>query len=173
MREASDNGAFQAIYEQHVKGVYATAYRVLGKAADAEDVTQEVFLRFWQAPQRFDSRRGPLGAFLRLMARSRALDLGRQEQAIGRARDRLEVVSARDEPHREERPDEALEVSEQRAVLRQALRGLPPEQREALVLAYWGDLTGRELAERSQVPFGTARSRVRLGIEKLRADLAA
>jgi RNA polymerase sigma-70 factor (ECF subfamily) len=150
--------------------VYSTALRVLGRAADAEDVTQDVFLRLWQSPGKFDPKRSPIGAFLRLMARSRALDLWRQDQAAGRARDRLEHRSMRDDVGRDDRPDEAAELDEQRRLVREALRRLPPEQREALVLAYWGGLTGRELAAHSGLPFGTARSRVRLGLEKLRAD---
>jgi RNA polymerase sigma-70 factor (ECF subfamily) len=170
MHEASEAGSFAAIYEQHAKGVYSTAFRVLGRAADAEDVTQDVFLRLWQSPGVFDPRRSPIGAFLRLMARSRALDVWRQGQAAGRARDRLGERSKRDDVRREERPDEAAELDELRRSVRAALRRLPPEQREALVLAYWGGLTGRELADRSGLPFGTARSRVRLAIEKLRAE---
>jgi RNA polymerase sigma-70 factor (ECF subfamily) len=170
MHEAAEAGSFADIYEEHARGVYSTALRVLGRAADAEDVTQDVFLRLWQSPGLFDPRRSPLGAFLRLMARSRALDVWRQQQAGARARDRLEHRSKRDDVRRDERPDEAAELDEQRRLIRQALRRLPPEQREALVLAYWGGLTGRELAARTGLPFGTARSRVRLGLEKMRAE---
>jgi RNA polymerase sigma-70 factor (ECF subfamily) len=180
MREASTPGAreaptahdFDAVYQQHARGVYASAFRVLGKAADAEDVVQEVFLRFWQSPDRFDPARGPLGAFLRLMARSRALDLWRAEHAAMRAKDRLELGAAHEEVRLEERPDDAAELREQRRAVQGALRRLPPEQREAVVLAYWGGLSGRELAERAGLAFGTARSRIRLGVEKLRADEA-
>jgi RNA polymerase sigma-70 factor (ECF subfamily) len=146
---------FAALYAAHRAGVYATALRVLGRPCDAEDVTQEVF-----------------GPYLRLMARSRALDLLRHEQADGRARDRLQAVSPRDEAPTEERPPDAAERHELRATLRGALRTLPPEQREALVLAYWGGLSAREVAARAGVPFGTARSRMRLGLEKLRSDTA-
>ena len=170
MNQATEAGSFADIYEKHASGVYSSAFRVLGKAADAEDVTQDVFLRLWQSPGVFDPARSPIGAFLRLMARSRALDVWRQDQAAGRARERLENRSARDDVRREERPDEAAELDEQRRLVREALKVLPPEQREALVLAYWGGLSGRELAARTGLPFGTARSRVRLGLEKLRAE---
>ncbi|MEA2481735.1 MAG: hypothetical protein QOJ07_3657 [Thermoleophilaceae bacterium] len=163
---------FAALYAAHRAGVYATALRVLGRPCDAEDVTQEVFVKLWRAPDRFDPRRGDLGPYLRLMARSRALDLLRHEQADGRARDRLQAVSPRDEVPTEERPPDAAERHELRATLRGALRTLPPEQREALVLAYWGGLSAREVAARAGVPFGTARSRMRLGLEKLRSDTA-
>jgi RNA polymerase sigma-70 factor (ECF subfamily) len=163
---------FPTVYTRHRAGVYATALRVLGRPADAEDVTQEVFVRFWRSPERFNPQRGELGPYLRLMARSRALDLLRHEQADGRAQDRLKAVSPRDEVPREEHPDQACERAEQRAMLRASLKRLPPEQREALVLAYWGGLTAREVAAQAEVPFGTARSRMRLGLEKLRTDAA-
>lgn len=163
---------FAEVYARHRSGVYATALRVLGRPAEAEDVTQEVFVRFWRSPERFDPRRGEIGPYLRLMARSRSLDLLRHEQADGRARDRLKAVSGRDEAPDDERPPAVAERAEQRGVLREALRKLPREQREALVLAYWGGMSAREVAAAAGVPFGTARSRMRLGLEKLRADAA-
>jgi RNA polymerase sigma-70 factor (ECF subfamily) len=164
--------SFAAVYAQHRSGVYATALRVLGRPCEADDVTQEVFVKFWRSPDRFDPRRGEIGPYLRLMARSRALDLLRHEQATARARDRLQAVSGRDEAPHDELPPEIAEREELRQVLREELRKLPVEQREALVLAYWGGLSSREVADAAGVPFGTARSRMRLGLEKLRANAA-
>jgi RNA polymerase sigma-70 factor (ECF subfamily) len=171
---AQDQGTptFASVYAAHRPGVYATALRVLGRPSEAEDVTQEVFVRFWRSPERFDPTRGEIGSYLRLMARSRSLDLLRHEQADGRAQDRLRAVSPRDELPVHESPTSVAERREQRSVLREALRKLPVEQREALVLAYWGGMSAREVAAAAKVPFGTARSRMRLGLEKLRADAA-
>jgi RNA polymerase sigma-70 factor (ECF subfamily) len=107
------------------------------------------------------------------MARSRALDLLRHEQATARARDRLQAVSGRDDAPHDERPPEVAERDEQRTLLQDALRTLPGEQRQALVLAYWGGLSAREVAAAAGIPFGTARSRMRLGLEKLRAGADA
>jgi RNA polymerase sigma-70 factor (ECF subfamily) len=163
---------FASVYAAHRPGVYASALRVLGRPAEAEDVTQEVFVRYWRSPERFDPRRGEVGPYLRMMARSRALDLLRHEQADGRAQDRLKAVSPRDETPAHESPASQAEHREQRNMLREALRKLPVEQREALVLAYWGGMSAREVAAAAKVPFGTARSRMRLGLEKLRADAA-
>ena len=167
-----DDQRFAALYQAHRRGVHAAALRILGRSAEAEDVTQEVFLRLWRDPGRYDARRGDLGAYLRLMARSRALDLWRAEQAAGRARDRLELATHGDELPVDERPGPAAEREESRGRVREALRRLPREQREALVLAYWGGLTADQVARRSCVPFGTARSRIRLGLAKLRKDCA-
>jgi RNA polymerase sigma-70 factor (ECF subfamily) len=163
---------FAEVYARHRPGVYATALRVTGRPAEAEDVTQEVFVKYWRSPERFDPRRGEIGSYLRLMARSRSLDLLRHEQADGRAHDRLKAASPRDEAPREDRPPDVAERDEQRGILREALRKLPVEQREALVLAFWGGMSAREVAAAAGVPFGTARSRMRLGLEKLRADAA-
>ncbi len=162
---------FDALYRAHARGVYAAAHRVLGRDSEAEDITQEVFLRYWRDPDRFDPSRGELGGYLRLMARSRALDLWRQEQAAGRACERLRAVSRREEEaHSENRPASVAERTEQRELVWAALSGLPSDQREALVLYYWGSMSADEIARRSGVPFGTARSRMRLGLEKLRRD---
>jgi RNA polymerase sigma-70 factor, ECF subfamily len=161
---------FDVLYREHAAGVYAAAQRILGRRAEAEDVTQEVFLRLWRDPGRFDPRRGELGSYLRMMARSRALDLWRQEQAAGRARDRLRLLTRGTEARPDERPAASAEREELRRDVRAALGRLPPAQREALVLGYWGSLTADEVARRAGVPFGTARSRMRLGLEKLRRE---
>jgi RNA polymerase sigma-70 factor, ECF subfamily len=167
----SDPAAFERAYDEHVRGVYRAAYRVLGSAAQAQDVVQDVFLKLWRQPGKFDARRGELGAYLRLMARSRALDVWREGQAAGRASDRLKIDVELDEGRPDERPAVAAEREGEWRTLRDALRGLPAVQREAVVLAYWGGLTAAEIAARSGVPIGTAKSRVRLGLQRMRAQL--
>jgi RNA polymerase sigma-70 factor (ECF subfamily) len=171
-QDLSDPAVFERAYDEHSRSVYAAAYRVLGNTALAQDVVQDVFLRLWRRPRTFDAGRGELGAYLRMMARSRALDLWREGQAAGRARDRLELVVAGDEVVRaDDRPSVLAERDEDRAVVRDALARLPHAQREAVVLAYFGELTADEIARRSGVPLGTAKSRIRLGLAKLRAEM--
>jgi RNA polymerase sigma-70 factor, ECF subfamily len=167
----SDPTTFARVYDEHGPAVYGTALRVLGNPAAAQDVAQDVFLRVWRRPGAFDPARGDLGAYLRLMARSRALDLWRTAQAGGRATDRLKIASGRDEDRPEAQPAARLERDEHRASVRAALGVLPEPQREAVVLAYWGGLTADEIATRSGVPLGTAKSRVRLGLQRMRAEL--
>jgi len=171
--ELSDPTVFARVYDDHSRGVYAAAMRILSNPVQAQDVTQDVFLRLWRNPQKFDRRRGELGSYLRLMARSRALDLWREGQAAGRASDRLKVVVAQAEPRVEERPAVVVERDDERQAVRDALAALPDSQREAVVLAYWGGLTADEIARRSNVPLGTAKSRIRLGLLKLRAEVEA
>jgi RNA polymerase sigma-70 factor, ECF subfamily len=169
--DLSHPAAFARIYDEHAGGVYGAALRVLGNPATAQDVAQDVFLRFWRNPGRFDARRGDLGAYLRLMARSRALDLWRTAQAAGRATDRMKIAAGLDAPRAEEQPVGRAEEAERRRTLRAALGALPAAQREAVVLAYWGGLTADEIARSAGVPVGTAKSRVRLGLQRMRAEL--
>jgi RNA polymerase sigma-70 factor, ECF subfamily len=171
--DLSDPQTFRQVFEEHERGVHAAAMRILGNAAQAQDVVQDVFLRVWRRPATFDANRGELGSYLRLMARSRALDLWRESQAAGRASDRLKVVVDGAEPRVEEQPASAIERHDARETVRDALRRLPEPQREALVLAYWGGLTADQIARHEQVPLGTAKSRIRLGLAKLRAEVPA
>ncbi len=166
-----DPTTFARAYDEHHREVYGAAYRLLGNDAQAQDVVQDVFLRVWRKPNSFDARRGELGSFLRLMARSRALDVWREGQAAGRASDRLKLVVAFEEPRVEDRPAPMAERKSGRSAVRDALRLLPDPQREAIVLAYWGGLTAEQIAQRAEVPLGTAKSRIRLGLAKLREAL--
>ena len=171
LSKLSDPDTFAAAYRDHGRGVHTAALRVLGDPSRAEDVVQDVFMRLWRRPEIFDPARGELGSYLRLMARSRALDLWREGQAAGRASDRLKVVVAHEEARVEDRPAHMAEREDDRAAVRDALRRLPRSQREAVVLAYFGGLTADEIARRSNVPLGTAKSRIRLGLTKLRAEV--
>jgi RNA polymerase sigma-70 factor (ECF subfamily) len=171
--ELSDPRNFERAYDEHARSVYGAALRILGNPTQAQDVTQDVFLRLWRRPERFDARRGDLGAYLRLMARSRALDVWREGQAAGRMSDRLKVVVGAAEAPVDHAPAPAAERDSDRSAVRAALRQLPDSQREALVLAYWGGLTADEIARRSKIPLGTAKSRIRLGLARLRQECAA
>jgi len=166
--ELTDPNAFARVYDEHSPGVYRAAYGIVRDATMAQDVTQDVFLRLWRRPRSFDARRGEIGSYLRLMARSRALDLWREGQAAGRAGDRLRLVTETQERRPADVPPVAVEREHDRAEVRDALRELPPVQREAIVLAYWGGLTAAQIAQRSGVPLGTAKSRIRLGLSRLR-----
>src|SRR4051794_5343141 len=171
-RGITDSDGFRSAFAEHHRKVYAAAFSVLGDATLAQDVVQDVFLRVWKRPDRFDPARGDLGTYLRLMARSRALDLWRESQVRGRAAERLKLTGGAPEPRVEEQPQEIFARDETGALVREALGQLPETQREALVLAYWGGLTADQIARRVQVPLGTAKSRIRLGLARLRDEYA-
>jgi RNA polymerase sigma-70 factor, ECF subfamily len=166
--EGRDADGFRSAYARHHRGVYSAAFRILGDVQLAQDVVQDVFLRFWRRPKAYDAGRGELGAYLRLMARSRALDLWREGQVRARAAERLRVVHV--EPEADDPRALAERASESTAV-RAALGKLPDGQREALVLAYWCGLTADQIARHADIPLGTAKSRIRLGLARLRDEL--
>src|SRR3954453_21167573 len=99
-----DPGEFERLYGEHSGMLLSVAYRVLGDSALAQDVVQEVFLGLWRGPSRFDARRGPSGNYLRMVARSRALDVLRESQVAGRANDRLRSLAKAEEGPLELRP---------------------------------------------------------------------
>jgi RNA polymerase sigma-70 factor (ECF subfamily) len=164
--------AFRNAFNDNHRAVYTAAFRILGDASQAQDVVQDVFLRLWRRPGSFDASRGDLGTYLRLMGRSRALDLWRESQVRGRAAERLKVVDGAEEPRFEDHPALLTEREQDNAEVREALGKLPEAQREAIVLAYWGGLTADQIARRAHVPLGTAKSRIRLGLARLRDEFA-
>jgi RNA polymerase sigma-70 factor (ECF subfamily) len=160
--------SFEVVYDEYATAVYGTAFHVLGNPVQAQDVVQDVFLRLWRQPERFDAARGGLGNYLRMMARSRALDVRREAQVAWRARERMKVLVMRDEGRPDDRPPRAAELHREQEVLMRALSRLPAPQRQAIVLAYWGGLTADQIAERFGLPVGTVKSRIRMGLLKLR-----
>jgi RNA polymerase sigma-70 factor, ECF subfamily len=167
-----DVGAFERAYGDHARGVLCVAMQVLGDATRAQDVVQDVFLGLWREPSGYDPRRGPIGNYLRMVARCRALDMWRETQVAGRACDRMRALAEGDEGPLEQRPVAAAERHVGSAVVRSALMRLPDRQREAIVLAYWGGLTAEQIAASSGAPLGTVKSRIRLGLLKLRDQCA-
>jgi RNA polymerase sigma-70 factor (ECF subfamily) len=164
-----DSHEFARIYDKHAGDVFRTAVRVLGDAGLAEDVAQEVFLALWRGAG-YDERRGPLGPYLRLLARSRALDVWRKARAGDRTVAKLKERSVR-EPAVEE-PQHAVLRAADRELALAAVRNLPADQRRAIGLTYWADLTAQQAADLQGIPLGTAKSRVRLGLHKLAQDPA-
>jgi RNA polymerase sigma-70 factor (ECF subfamily) len=167
-----DARAFEDAYREHAPGLLAVAHAVLHDPVRAQDVVHDVFLRLWCDPSRFDESRGPLGHYLRMAARSRAVDLWRESQVAVRASDRMRSLATRDEGRLDERPAPAVERRVKQVVVRRALMRLPDVQREAIVLTFWGGLTADEIASGSGTPLGTVKSRIRLGLLKLHEQCA-
>ena len=158
---AGDDSALGHAYDRYGSLVYGLARRVTGSTAAAEEITQEVFMQFWERADRFDAAKGSLRAFLGAITHRRAVDWVRSES---RRRDR-EIRTAQDAA-----TGSAYDTA---ARVRAAVETLPLEQREAVVLAYFGGLTFREVAAALGLPEGTAKSRLRLALTKLSTTLRA
>jgi len=166
--------ALELLYDRYSTLVYSVSLRVLHDSQLAEDVVQEVFLRLWRQPISYDPARGRFISWLMSVTRNRSLDELRRVTRRMRSEDveddepghEIAAVGHLDDPQAE------LMVAEARAAVRAAMTRLPPAQRRVIELAYFGGLTHVEIAERTGDPLGTVKTRVRLGMRKLRESLA-
>ena len=161
--------AVEILWRRHGSAVLGVARRVTGVTQTAEEVLQEVFLRLWRAPDRFDPTRGALRSFLLMEANGRSIDAIRSETA----RRGLETRTMR--PDRSEHDPVAAQVWDTSLAdhLREELDGLPDGEREAIELAYYGHHPYKEVATILGVPEGTVKSRIRAGLARLRDRLVA
>jgi RNA polymerase sigma-70 factor (ECF subfamily) len=165
---AGDEHALAEILDAHGPAVYRAALPVVSSEAAAQDVVQDVFVELWCHPQRFDPTLGSFRTYLTLCARHRAHDLLRSElRRVGREDRHLRLLP---EP-REASALEQLADAETASAVRDAVRSLPPDQREVVELAYFGGLSYRDVARRVGIPEGTAKSRVRLALARLETVL--
>jgi RNA polymerase sigma-70 factor (ECF subfamily) len=162
---ARDPRGLEALYDRYATPVHSLALRILRDAAEAEDVTQEVFAQAWAQATRFDAARGAVGAWLMVIARSRALDRVRRRRP-GRVADGDAALAAIPDPA----PSVELMTAsaEQAAAARDALAALPADQRAAVELAYYDGLTQAEIAARTATPLGTVKTRIRTGLQRIR-----
>jgi RNA polymerase sigma-70 factor, ECF subfamily len=172
MLTLASHAGFSSAYRAHRQLAFSAAQRVLGDAAAAEDVVQDVFTGIWRDPSRFDPRRGSLPGYVAMMARSRAVDRVRSRNAGAAAVDRLGVRDA-ERGLAEDSPAERVITRNEAARVLGAVGGLPPAQRDAMLLVYGRGLTAAEIAEAAGVPLGTVKSRLRLGMRRTRAALTA
>ncbi len=169
-----DERAMATLYDRYGGVLYAVAYRIVGQRADAEEVVVEAFAQAWRDAPRFEAARGSVAGWLTMIGRSRALDLVRARTR----RERITASAAADRPDSplamgdwRGDPAGAVDHAERRVRVREALETLSPPQREAIELAYFEGLSQSEIAERLREPLGTIKTRVRLGMQKLRECL--
>jgi RNA polymerase sigma-70 factor (ECF subfamily) len=165
-----DLGALDQLYEQYGAMAFSIAYRITGDRAAAEDVVQESFLGAWRNAARYVDGRGTVRTWLLSIVHHRAID------AIRRRRPTTELpVSETGLPEPLVMPDTWTEVANglDRAAIQVALARISEVQREAIELAYFNGLTQTEIAERTGVPLGTVKGRLRLGLQGLRAAMLA
>lgn len=161
-----DEEALRLVIGKYGKYVYHKALRISMEPVFAEEITQDTFLALWRHPDRFDISKGSLRSFLIGVARHKAIDLVRHEQLVRSTESLAAELAQRTEASSEQRVDDGLEV--QRALLM-----LPASKREAIFLAYCTEMTHREVADMLQIPEGTAKTRIRDALIKLKTSLAA
>jgi RNA polymerase sigma-70 factor (ECF subfamily) len=165
-----DETALAALYDRHARVLFTLALRIVGDRELAQEVLQDTFLRCWSGAERYDSARGQVVAWLVGMTRHRAIDLLRSRPHQARLRERGPLPSAdRLAGSREPDVEDSALI---RHAMTTALTALSPVQREAIELAYYSGLTQTEIARVQGEPLGTVKSRMRSGLERLRAALS-
>jgi len=164
-----DRDAFAELYERFSRPLFATALRITGSAAEAEDVVQEVFLTLWTRARTFEVARGSAFAWAVTLARHRAIDRVRQRNRRSELLGQTTVEEAGTQPA-PAGPDSAaaLLAREHAGAVRSAVASLPPEQRRALELAFFDGLTQQEISASLRQPLGTVKARIRRGLLRLR-----
>jgi len=159
----SEQSALAELYDRFGRPAYGLAFRIVRDEALAEDAVQDAFLTLWRTAARFVPERGKASTWILTLVHRRAVDLVRREE-----RRRTDVLEHAPEPASKETVDEAAWLRLQRERVQEALRKLPDQQREAIELAYYGGFTQSELADRLGQPLGTIKSRMFLGLGRLR-----
>src|SRR5688500_4276048 len=163
--EAADAEAFATLYDRHSRAAFSLAYRMMGERQDAEDLAQDAFLKVWQSASSYRAERGSVRTWILSIVHNRGIDQIRSQASRRRTQDKIEASASRSQP------SEAFAETwrnSQRDQVREALNTLPPEQLKILELAYFSGYTHVEIAELVDVPLGTMKGRMRLGLKKMR-----
>jgi RNA polymerase sigma-70 factor (ECF subfamily) len=169
--QGADGSAFEVLYERHAAAAYSLAYRMMGRAGPAEDVTQDALLSAWRGAGRYDVSRGSVRTWLLSIVHHRAIDALRRRGP----RERLEVEGEglAERVESPQRTDEQVAEADQANRVRSLVSGLPDDQRAVIELAYFSGFTHTEIAGMLDVPLGTVKGRMRLALEKLRSSTLA
>ena len=165
---ARDQRAFETVYQLHGDACFGLARRVLNERSLAEEIVQEVFVRLWNQPDRYDANRGSIRSFLLAQVHGRSVDVLRSERS---RRAREERDARKDVPGEfDDLERRVLDLAQAEAV-RDALASLSEQERQAIELAYFGGHSYRDVAQLLEQPEGTVKSRIRTGLLRLRASL--
>ena len=169
-----DEAALALFYDRWSQRVHDLAFWILKDADEAEDVVEETFWQAWRTANRYDARRGAASTWLMMIARSRALDRLRARRRVADWTATPATTSAlldQAVATKPEAPDARSESAERNLTVAAAMGALPPEQRQALELAFFGGLSHSEIAAQMAEPLGTVKTRIRLAMQKLRHRL--
>ncbi len=161
--------AFELVYDRHGGAAFSLAYRMVGNRVVAEDVVQEAFMSIWRSRMRYESERGSVRSWVLGIVHHRTIDALRRNLVHDRRRTSAEGIEERHEAP--ERTDVEVARREEATTVRDAIQTLPDQQTKVIELAYFGGFTHTQIAEMLNMPVGTVKGRMRLGLEKLRRQL--
>ena len=165
-----DPRAFELVYDRHGAAAFSLAYRMVGDRTTAQDVAQEAFLSIWRSKMRYQPDRGSVRTWILGIVHHRAIDVLRRNLVHDRRRGSAEGIDERFEA--DERTDVEVARREEARHIKAALETLPRDQSRVIELAYFGGFSHSRIAEMLDAPIGTVKGRMRLGLEKLRQQLA-
>ena len=161
-----DQQALSILYDRYARVIYTIAYRILNSSEESEEIVLDVFIQVWRIAKNYNSQKARVDTWLFMLARSRALDRLRRharfDKAITASEDALIMHSYSDSP------EEDVLIQERSSYIKSCLNELPNEQRLILELAYFGGLSHSEISAKTGISLGTVKTRIRLGLKKLR-----
>jgi RNA polymerase sigma-70 factor, ECF subfamily len=161
--------AFEVIFDRHASAAFSLAYRMCGRPVMAEDIVQESFVSLWRSSAAYDPARGSVRTWVLSVVRNRAIDAFRREAA--KATSELDEQRVAERLPAPELTDREVERRDDARQVRDALKGLPADQRQVIELAFFGGFSHSQIAEMLKLPAGTVKGRMRLGLSKMRFAL--
>jgi len=166
--QKEDPKALEELYRRHASTLRAVIVRVLHNEHSADDLLQEVFLEVWRLANRYSAEKGKALGWMITLTRRRAIDRLRREQAYFRVEERFQrETEQQPEAWTHTRVEEDIEASDMRRILEKVLATLPPAQRAAVELAFYKGMSQREIATHTNIPLGTIKTRLELGVRKI------
>lgn len=163
-----EQAALGLLYDRYARVMYSLAYKMLGTAEEAEEVVLDVFSQVWRTAERYDSQRGRTDSWLFLLTRSRSLDRIRRRQRKAKVIEAATIATKVSLTTSGITPEEDLMINDRRQQVIRALAQIPPEQRQIIELAYYQGLSQSQIAKQTGISLGTVKTRVRLGLSKLK-----
>jgi len=168
---AGDETAIEELYERYHRYTYALAYRILHDPVAAEDIVQDAFLAIWRKASSYQAQTGSVQSWIQAIVRNRSIDKIRASAHRDYQWSPLQIENEQDPPSEEPDVWEQAWQSEQHRIICEVLEQIPDQQRMVIELAYFGGLTHAEIAEKYQMPLGTVKGRMRLGLQKMKSLL--
>jgi RNA polymerase sigma-70 factor, ECF subfamily len=163
-----DRNALSQLYDRYSRMIYAVAWKSLNSVEDCEEVVLDVFAQIWKIADRFDSEKGAVEQWIFTLARSRILDRLRKFQRLNKVNEAISAGKEIEFLTTSVDPIEAVEIVERRQQVLTALSQIPPAQRQVIEMAYYQGLTHTEIAAATGLSLGTVKTRLRLGLSKLK-----